>query len=155
MNIEIERKFLVKTMPSNSKKTIHIRQYYLSINETIVQRLRIFDNSEAILSFKQNCSGLSRYEFEYKIPLEDANKIIEISNPISIEKNRYLIEYQGLNWEVDQFLGDNKGLVIAVVELEEEKQNIVMPDWVDIEITNEKKYYNYNLALNPYISWKG
>ena len=120
-----------------------------------MQRLRIFDNSEAILSFKQNCSGLSRYEFEYKIPLQDANKIIEISNPISIEKNRYIIEYKGLIWEVDQFLEYNKGLIIAEVELEEEKQNIVVPDWVDIEITNKKKYYNYNLALNPYFSWKG
>ena len=154
MNIEIERKFLIKNTPNKRKKTIHIKQYYLSINEKIVQRLRIFDNSKAILSFKENCSGLTRHEFEYEIPLKDANKIVEISNPISIEKNRHIVEYKSFDWEIDEFLGNNKGLLIAEIELKEEKQHIILPEWIDIEVTNEKKYYNYNLALNPYISWK-
>ena len=153
MNIEIERKFLVNNIPKKRNKSIHIKQYYLGINKKIVQRLRVFDNNKAILSFKENCSGLTRHEFEYKIPLQDANKIIEISNPIFIEKNRHIIEYDFLKWEVDEFLGNNQGLIIAEVEIEKENQKIALPDWVGIEVSNEKKYYNYNLALNPYISW--
>ena len=153
MNIEIERKFLIKNIPNNKQNCFHIKQYYLSISEKIVQRLRVFDNSKAILSFKENCSGITRYEFEYKIPLQDANKIIEISNPIFIEKNRHIIECDFLTWEIDEFLGNNQGLIIAEVELEKENQKIALPDWVGIEVSNEKKYYNYNLALNPYILW--
>ena len=153
MNIEIERKFLVKNIPANKEDTFHIKQYYLSISDKIVQRLRIFDHTKAILSFKENCSGISRYEFEYKISLEDANKMIEISDPIFIEKNRHIIKHNTLKWEVDEFLDHNQGLIIAEIELQKEDQKIALPDWVDIEVSNEKKYYNYNLALNPYISW--
>jgi len=153
MNIEIERKFLIKSIPNDRQKIIHIKQYYLSISKKIVQRLRIFNNNQAILSFKENCSGLSRYEFEYDIPLNDAKKIIEISNLIFIEKNRHIVDCNNLKWEIDEFLGDNKGLIIAEVELEKEEQKIILPNWIDTEVTNERKYYNYNLALNSYISW--
>ena len=154
MNIEIERKFLVNQIPINREKTIHIKQYYLSISDKIVQRLRIFDHVKAILSFKENCSGLTRHEFEYEIPLKDANKLIDISQPISIEKKRHIVVYNNLKWEIDEFLDNNKGLIIAEIELNDEKEKINLPDWIKDEVTNKNKYYNYNLALNPYISWR-
>ena len=154
MNLEIERKFLVKILPNNGFEKIHIKQYYLSINEKMVQRLRFFDGEKAIISFKENCSGLSRYEFEYEIPLDDAKKMVEIIEPKSIEKIRHIIEHDSMKWEVDEFLSNNKGLIIAEIELKNEDQDIKLPDWIDCEISNKSKYYNYNLALNPYNFWK-
>ena len=154
MNLEIERKFLVNSLPNNGSKKIHIRQYYLSINDRMVQRLRFFNQKKSIISFKENCSGLSRYEFEYEIPFDDAKKMVEIMKPDSIEKIRHIIEYESIKWEVDEFLADNKGLIIAEIELKNEEQDIKLPDWIDYEISNDSKYYNYNLALNPYNFWK-
>tara|TARA_B100000029_G_scaffold426581_1_gene435549 strand:- start:394 stop:867 length:474 start_codon:yes stop_codon:yes gene_type:complete len=156
MNLEIERKFLVKEL--NFKDLVnktHIKQYYISISDKMVQRLRFFDHKKTIISFKENNSGLSRYEFEYQIPLNDAKKMVQIIKPIFIEKIRYIVEHKSIKWEIDQFLGKNDGLIIAEVELEHEMQNIELPDWIDIEISNKTKYYNYNLAINPYSTWKG
>tara|TARA_Y100001970_G_C13911300_1_gene688667 strand:+ start:236 stop:697 length:462 start_codon:yes stop_codon:yes gene_type:complete len=153
MNIEIERKFLVKKIPDNCESSLHIKQYYIHVDQYFVQRLRFFDNKKAIISLKQNCSGLSRYEFEYEIPLEDGKKIVSMTNSKFIEKIRHIIYFDSMKWEVDEFLNDNLGLVIAEVELESEKQHIKLPDWVTDEVTNQNKYFNYNLALRPYISW--
>jgi len=153
MNIEIERKFLINKIPENCKKSIHIKQYYMHIDDNFVQRLRFFNNEKAIISLKQNCAGLSRYEFEYEIPLSDAKKIVSISNSNFTEKIRHIIYFDSIKWEIDEFLGDNKGLLIAEVELESEGQHITLPDWIDSEVTNQNKYFNYNLALKPYISW--
>ena len=153
MNIEIERKFLINKIPENCKKSIHIKQYYMHIDDNFVQRLRFFNNEKAIISLKQNCAGLSRYEFEYEIPLSDAKKIVSISNSNFTEKIRHIIYFDSIKWEIDEFLGDNKGLLIAEVELESEGQHIALPDWIDSEVTNQNKYFNYNLALKPYISW--
>ena len=153
MNIEIERKFLINKIPENCKKSIHIKQYYMHIDDNFVQRLRFFNNEKAIISLKQNCAGLSRYEFEYEIPLSDAKKIVSISNSNFTEKIRHIIYFDSIKWEIDEFLGDNKGLLIGEVELESEGQHIALPDWIDSEVTNQNKYFNYNLALKPYISW--
>lgn len=153
MNIEIERKFLINKIPENCQKSIHIKQYYMHIDDNFVQRLRFFDNEKAIISLKQNCAGLSRYEFEYEIPLSDAKKIVSMSNSKFTEKIRHIIYFDSIKWEIDEFLGENKGLLIAEVELESEDQNIMLPDWIDSEVTNQNKYFNYNLALRPYISW--
>jgi CYTH domain-containing protein len=153
MNIEIERKFLIKKIPENCEKSIHIKQYYMHIDDNFVQRLRFFDNKKAIISLKQNCAGLSRYEFEYEIPLLDAKKIVSMSNSKFIEKIRHIIYFNSIKWEIDEFLGDNKGLLIAEVELESENQDIMLPNWINSEVTNKNKYFNYNLALKPYISW--
>ena len=154
MNIEIERKFLVNKLFKAQNVSIHIKQYYISIDEKIVQRLRIFNHEKAIVSFKEKSSGLSRYEFEYEIPLKDAKKMIGIMNPIFIEKMRHILHYDSMKWEVDQFLDKNEGLIIAEIELKSETQNFKLPDWIDVEVSDQKKYYNYNLALEPYISWK-
>tara|TARA_Y100000994_G_scaffold67503_1_gene55162 strand:- start:323 stop:784 length:462 start_codon:yes stop_codon:yes gene_type:complete len=153
MNLEIEKKFLVKELPEKIEKSLHIEQYYMLIDKYFVQRLRFFDNKKSIISLKQNCSGMSRFEFEYEIPLSDAKKIISLGKFIYIKKIRHISMHEGLKWEVDEFLGDNKGLVIAEVELENENQTIELPKWIGLDVTNQNKYYNYNLALNPYISW--
>ena len=123
------------------------------IDKDFVQRLRIFDDKKAIISLKQNCSGLKRYEFEYEIPLVDAQKIISIGNFLSIKKIRHELIIDNIKWEVDQFLEKNKGLVIAEVELQKEDQKLNLPKWIEKDVTNQNKYYNYNLAINPYISW--
>lgn len=153
MNIEIERKFLVKKLPSKFENSILINQYYLSNNNEMVQRLRIFNNETAIISFKEKTQSISKYEFEYAIPLEDANKMVNIINVPFINKRRHIIHLNGVKWEVDEFLDINKGLIIAEVELDSEDQTIVIPNWVDDEVTYDKKYYNYNLALKPYSLW--
>ena len=153
MNIEIERKFLIKELPSDFEETIHIKQYYLSNNKNMVQRLRIFNKENAIMSFKEKTSKMSKYEFEYNIPLEDAHKMISILNVPFIDKKRHIIYIDSVKWEIDEFLGNNKGLIIAEVELKTENQSINIPNWIDKEVTNDKKYYNYNLALKPYILW--
>ena len=153
MNIEIERKFLIEELPLNFEETIHIRQYYLSNSQNMVQRLRIFNQEKAIMSFKEKTSKISKYEFEYTIPLKDANKMISIADVPFIDKKRHIIHIDSIKWEIDEFLDKNKGLIIAEVELETEAQSIKIPNWIDKEVTNDKKYYNYNLALKPYTLW--
>ena len=153
MNIEIERKFLIKKIPGHCKNKVHIKQYYIHVDDKLVQRLRFFDHQKTIISLKENCAGLSRYEFEYEIPLKDAQKIVSITNSKFIEKIRHIIYFDSMKWEIDEFLGDNKGLLIAEVELENENQKITLPDWIENEVTKQNKYFNYNLALRPYISW--
>ena len=153
MNIEIERKFTVNKIPKKITNSFVIKQLYMLIDKDFVQRLRIFDNKKAIISLKQNCSGLKRYEFEYEIPLVDAQKIISIGNFLSIKKIRHELIIDNIKWEVDQFLEKNEGLVIAEVELQNEDQKLNLPKWIEKDVTNQNKYYNYNLAINPYISW--
>ena len=153
MNIEIERKFTVNEIPKNITNSFVIEQFYMLIDKDFVQRLRIFDNKKAIISLKQNCSGLKRYEFEYEIPLVDAQKIISIGNFLNIKKIRHELIIDNIKWEVDQFLEKNEGLVIAEVELQNEDQKLNLPKWIEKDVTNQNKYYNYNLAINPYISW--
>ena len=91
---------------------------------------------------------------EKVVGTEDAKKIVSITDSIFIEKIRYIMYYESMKWEIDEFLGNNKGLLIAEVELEDENQKIKLPDWIVKEVTNQNKYFNYNLALRPYISWK-
>ena len=153
MNIEIERKFTVNKIPNKITNSFVIEQFYMLIDKDFVQRLRIFDDKKAIISLKQNCPGLKRYEFEYEIPLVDARKIISIGNFLSIKKIRHELIIDNIKWEVDQFLEKNKGLVIAEVELQNEDQKLNLPKWIEKDVTNQNKYYNYNLATNPYISW--
>ena len=153
MNIEIERKFTDNKIPEKITNSFVIEQFYMLIDKDFVQRLRIFDDKKAIISLKQNCSGLKRYEFEYEIPLVDAQKIISIGNFLSIKKIRHELIFDNIKWEIDQFLEKNKGLVIAEVELQKEDQKLNLPKWIEKDVTNQNKYYNYNLAINPYISW--
>jgi adenylate cyclase len=93
-------------------------------------------------------------EFEYDIPMEDAEKLFLIAKTPAVEKYRYKIEYAGNIWEVDEFLGDNEGLVIAEIELESENQTFQKPSWIGMEVSGDKRYTNANLARNPYKNWK-
>jgi len=116
-------------------------------------RIRIV-KGKAFFTIKGKSDGPKRLEFEYMIPIEDANEMLNnlCKKPI-IDKTRYKIQYKGLEWEVDEFHGNNKGLIIAEVELQNENQEIETPDWIGMEVTGDPNYYNSNLIRSPYSSW--
>ena len=154
MGKEIERKFLVdqSSLPSDINGTEY-SQSYISINESGVVRVRIKEKI-AVLTIKSGGLEISRDEFEYEIPLEDAKALQNLFNNEIIYKTRYNIIYKGKKWEVDQFHKQNKGLWIAEIELESEKESFDVPKWVLQEVTGDEKYYNSNLSKHPYNSWQ-
>lgn len=151
---EIERKFLVKSdaWKRVARGTLY-RQGYLSTIKERVVRVRTIDE-KGFLTIKGKVEGISRSEFEYEIPAEDANLMLDslCEKPI-IEKYRAKIDYEGAIWEVDEFLGENEGLVIAEVELNDENQVVEIPDWIGEEVSGNPKYFNSNLITNPYKKW--
>lgn len=154
MAIEIERKFLVN---SNEYKQlalpVYYRQGYLCESPNSVIRIRIAKN-KAFLTIKGKTKGLSRSEFEYEIPISEAHQLLsEMALNKVIEKNRYKIEYAGNTWEIDEFLGENKGLIVAEIELESEDATFEKPSWVGEEVSSDKRYFNSNLSKNPYKNW--
>jgi adenylate cyclase len=155
MGIEIERKFLIKNnnwRSGNEPHTLY-RQGYISIGSESVVRVRIVGQT-GTLTVKGKSDGAQRKEFEYEIPLSDANELLnEICLKPIIEKYRYKIDYDKLIWEVDEFIGDNSGLILAEVELQDVHQDVALPDWVGEEVTEDQKYYNSNLVKNPYKNW--
>lgn len=108
---------------------------------------------KAALTIKGAVVGATRPEFEYEIPLDEANQLLDLCEKPLIEKTRYKIEYRGLMWEVDEFHGMNEGLVIAECELDLEDQAIDKPDWIGGEVTDDPRYYNSNLIATPFTSW--
>lgn len=153
---EIERKFLVKesiieTLKSASSS--YCSQTYLSSDEEKVVRVRVLGN-KGFITIKSKVVGISRHEFEYEIPLDDAKQMIDLFGFKVIEKTRYLIPVNNHTWEVDVFEGQNKGLIIAEIELESEEEEFAIPNWVSEEVTGDVKYYNNNLQNLPYSSWK-
>jgi adenylate cyclase len=155
MHEEIERKFLVKNNTYRSHgKPIHIHQGFLSTDKERVVRIRIQDD-KAFITIKGKTEKATRSEFEYVIPLEDAQFMLEnLCEKPTIEKYRYIIPYAGFTWEVDEFHGENAGLVIAEIELQHENQEFQKPEWLGEEVTTDQRYYNANLVKHPYISWK-
>ncbi len=153
MGTEIERKFLVKEGAWRQAPATRYRQGYLStVKERTVRARTIGD--KAYLTIKGVTVGASRLEFEYEIPVEDANQLLnELCERPLIEKDRYKLEHAGLTWEVDEFFGDNQGLILAEVELEGEDQAFEKPDWVTDEVTEDPRYYNANLISHPYSRW--
>ena len=153
MGQEIERKFLVKN-DSWKNQTAHLcRQGYIStdIHKTI--RIRIFQD-KGFLTVKGKNTGPSRIEFEYEIPLFDANQLIQhFCDKRIIEKNRYFVQCGEHFFEIDEFLGDNQGLIIAEIELNSIDEHFEKPDWLGREVTNDQKYYNSNLVSNPFNNW--
>jgi adenylate cyclase len=154
MAIEIERKFLVR---GNAWRDLGVgklyRQGYIhTVNGTTV-RVRIV-GEEGYLTIKGKTQGISRPEFEYCIPVEEAKIMLDTlcDRPL-IEKIRYKIERENLIWEVDEFLGENEGLILVEVELNEANQIINLPDWIGREVTEDKRYYNSNLTKYPYQKW--
>jgi adenylate cyclase len=155
MAIEIERKFLVKgdSWRSLGTGTIYRQGYIATVNGATV-RVRIAGET-AYITIKDKSQGFSRQEFEYSIPIADAEMMLDTlcDRPL-IEKIRYRINLGNLLWEVDEFLGENQGLILAEVELTNEEQPIELPDWIDREVTGDRRYYNSNLAKTPYKKWK-
>jgi len=152
---EIERKFLVKANDYQSLgKPLHIHQGFLSTNKDRVVRIRIQDNL-AFLTIKGITKGITRAEYEYEIPLADAKNMLEnLCLRPTIEKYRYKINVEGFTWEVDEFLGDNEGLVIAEIELESAGKEFPVPEWIGEEVSDDPRYYNANLVKNPFKNWK-
>jgi adenylate cyclase len=154
VSLEIERKFLVR---GERWKTLGegvlLRQGYLSSQPDRTVRVRI-EGGSAMLTIKGRTVGATRSEWEYPIPLEDANDFLdELCEKPVIEKFRYRIHHDGMLWEVDEFLGDNAGLVVAEIELETEDQVFSRPAWVGEEVTHEARYFNANLLRHPYKTW--
>lgn len=155
MAIEIERKYLIDLEKLGILKNGNkIKQGYITTNKDAVVRVRV-KNNKGYLTIKGSNIGVSRLEFEYEIPLVEANEILDklCQKPI-IDKTRYIIDIHNHIWEVDIFHGDNEGLVIAEVELKDENEHIEFPLWIKEEVTGDIKYYNSNLMKYPYSQWK-
>lgn len=156
---EIERKFLVKSDVFRTLATpTHYHQGYVPTVNGMTVRIRIA-GEKAFITMKDHAVGFTRHEFEYDIPKEDAAQMLELmcAKP-QIEKYRYVIpaKAQGLvlHWEVDEFLGDNDGLVVAEIEVPTEETTFDIPEWIGEEVTGDKRYYNSHLCKNPYKNWK-
>jgi adenylate cyclase len=155
MGLEIERKFLVRNDSWRNLAILQtkIRQAYLDSNAKVSIRVRIKDDSGATLTLKSRSSKLRRREFEYAIPVSDAEELISLTRADIIEKVRYIVPSGNLNWEIDVFCGENLGLVIAEIELPDENHQIELPPWIGSEVTGQDRYYNGTLAQHPYRSW--
>lgn len=154
MGIEIERKFLVRDERWKALgQGVLLRQGYLSSQPHRIVRVRI-EGESAVLTIKGRSKGASRGEWEYPIPLADAQVMLDqlCEKPL-IEKYRYRIRHEGMLWEVDEFLGDNTGLVVAEIELDAEDQPFAKPDWLGMEVTQDARYFNANLQRHPYSAW--
>ena len=153
MAIEIERKFLVHDTGFLRQLTgEQVVQAYLSSKAEATIRIRIVE-SQAWLTIKGKTRGMSRSEYEYQIPLADARELLNLCDSGRIEKRRYRIAHGLHVWEVDVFHGDNEGLVLAEVELRNEKEEPEMPSWIGREVTEDARYFNSALARKPYSTW--
>lgn len=156
MGVEIERKYLVdKEIWSDTVKDDRhfIRQGYILNNTDKTVRIRLYDN-KGYITIKGLSTGASRPEFEYQIPEEDAKELLDNFCTSRISKIRNKISYKGKVWEVDEFLDDNAGLIVAEIELSNEEEPFDLPDWIAKEVTGEEKYYNPNLSQHPYKNWQ-
>lgn len=153
MGKEIERKFLVSGEAWRMNHGTLIRQGYLhnEIDGTVRVRTK---GERAYLTIKGGTTGITRLEFEYEIPLEEADQILdELCQKPLIEKIRYEVHVSDSKWEIDEFLGENAGLMVAEIELEDEDQEFIKPDWLGMEVSDDFRYQNANLVTNPYSKW--
>lgn len=154
MGIEIEHKFLVADDSWRQAATRQTRfsQGYLSRDPARTVRVRIAGDA-AFLTIKGETRGASRAEFEYAIPVADAQQLLALSDGPVVEKIRHLCPHEGMTWEVDEFLGANAGLVVAEIELAAEGQAFARPAWLGAEVTGDARFVNANLAVKPFTSW--
>lgn len=154
MSVEIERKFLVRSDAWKAlAQGVAMRQGYLSTHPDRTVRVRI-EGEIATLTIKGRTQGFSRGEWEYEIPLANAEALLnDICERPLIEKTRTRIVHEDMVWEVDEFFGDNLGLVVAEIELESETQTFARPDWLGEEVTGDARYFNSSLLKRPYTSW--
>jgi adenylate cyclase len=155
MGIEIERKFLVNKEKWNQRKPLglFVRQGYLLTDPEKTIRVRLTGH-HGFLTIKGKTTGATRSEFEYEIPGEDAKKILETFSCAVVSKVRFEIIYHEKLWEIDEFLDENEGLIIAEIELKSEEEKIDFPEWIEKEITGDARYYNASLAENPFKNWQ-
>jgi adenylate cyclase len=153
MGIEIERKFLL--VGDNWRilgQPLLLRQGYLSSDPARVVRVRVAGD-RAYLTIKGRSVGATRGEWEYPIPLADANELLALCEQPIVEKFRRQIEFAGMVWEVDEFLGANQGLLLAEIELASEDQPFERPDWIGDEVTHDARYFNSSLVRQPFSRW--
>lgn len=152
MGVEIERKFLVTSDDWRlGARGVDYRQGYLCREKGRTVRVRIAGD-QGYLTVKGANRGASRPEFEYPVPLDDARELLGLCGPL-VEKVRYRVPFGGLVWEVDEFRGDNEGLVVAEVELPTEDTVVLLPPWAGAEVTADGRYANSQLSVNPYCRW--
>lgn len=154
--IEIERKFLVKSDDFKNEAYQHqvISQGYLNSNPARNVRIRI-KGPKAFITVKgiSNETGLSRFEWEKEINVEEASMLLELCEPGKIEKIRHLVKCGSHTYEVDEFHGENAGLLIAEIELKQEDENFEKPSWLGEEVTGDVRFYNSQLIKQPYNTW--
>ena len=151
---EIERKFRVanddwRAMATSSSS---LKQGYLSSSAEATVRVRLEDNL-GTLTIKSKTKGITRNEFEYAIPAQEAEELLIICSGPLIEKTRYRIPQENHTWEIDVFEGDNDGLIIAEIELTSDEDYFAKPQWLGEEVSGDSRYYNSNLATHPYVNW--
>ena len=155
MATEIERKFLIlnQDWQEYTKSELHIVQGYLATNEFSSTRIRI-QNDKANINIKSATLGITRTEFEYSIPFDDARLMLDdlCIKPV-IEKTRFTVEHMNHTWEIDVFSGDNEGLIVAEIELSSPDEAFEKPSWIGEEVSNDARYYNACLVNNPYKNW--
>ncbi|OQS37649.1 CYTH domain-containing protein [Chromobacterium haemolyticum] len=153
MAVEIERRFIVVGNDWRGLAPgVQYRQGYLSVEKERTVRVRVVGD-QAWLTLKSNISNVSRHEFEYPVPLADAQTIMEAMCPMVVDKLRHRIEHGGFIWEVDEFFGDNAGLVLAEIELPDESTPFDKPAWIGEEVTEDGRYTNAYLSKTPYSRW--
>ena len=154
MGVEIERKFLLAGDGWRALGTpVLFRQGYLSLDPDRTVRVRV-EGDQGRLTIKGRSSGATRGEWEYPLPLADADDLLaRLCQQPLIEKYRRRIDFAGNTWEVDEFLGANRGLVVAEIELASEDQAFDKPDWIGAEVTDDKRYYNSSLIKLPFSAW--
>lgn len=155
MSKEIERKFLVRgDFKSLAFRSERITQGYLSSVPERTVRVRIKGN-EGFITIKglSNASGLTRYEWEKEIPVDEARELLQLSEPGMIDKTRYLVQVGKHVFEVDEFYGENEGLILAEIELQSEDEPFEKPEWLGKEVTGDPRYYNAMLSKKPYKSY--
>ena len=152
MGREIERKFLVsgESWRREADAGRRIRQAYLALTERASVRVRLLGDTEAVLTVKSAAAGAARDEYEYPIPVADAEAMLALRQGHLIEKTRYRIPRSGHVWEVDVFSGENEGLILAEIELSGEEEAFERPAWVGPEVTRDMRYTNAALAQRPY-----
>ncbi|MDR2697453.1 MAG: CYTH domain-containing protein [Holophagales bacterium] len=155
MNLEIERKFLVNAdLWKPRDEGTYYKQGYINADAESVVRVRVAGQS-AFLCVKSLAANFTRYEFEYEIPVKDAELLLELfcKKPF-VEKHRHTENHNGKLWEIDVFHAESDGLIVAEIELESEIEDIVLPEFVTDEVSTDQRYFNFNLHKNPFKQWR-
>lgn len=151
MNLEIERKFLISGEPP-LENGVPMVQGYLCHDPERTIRVRK-EGPRAVITIKSATVGISRAEYEYEIPMDDAEELLKLASSSVVRKTRYYHKVANHTWEIDVFEGENEGLIVAEIELNSEQQEFQKPEWVGDEVSHDRKYTNSALARVPYGQW--